>query len=206
MHALSDKDVTGIVHDLHHRYSDIADPEKVEAAVADARAALEPVSKHPEFLAILIEKRARTALLDAARQRGDQVHRVPDLLFVCVHNQGRSPMAAAFAEHFGGEHVHVRSAGIRPEGDINPLVIEVMRERGIDVHDFPSAVMTDVRHAADVVVHVGDHIPDLPGRRQVTWSVPDPYGQPIEVVREIADDIEQRVRDLLASLDIAAAS
>lgn len=206
MHALSDEDVTGIVRDLHHRYSDIAGHAAVETAVADARAALEPVSKHPEFLAILIEKRARATLLDAARQRGDQVHRVPDLLFVCVHNQGRSPMAAAFAEHFGGEHVHVRSAGIRPEGDINPLVIEVMRERGIDVHDFPSAVLTDVPHVADVVVHVGDHIPDLPGKRQVTWSVPDPYGQPIEVVREIADDIEQRVRDLLVSLDITVAS
>lgn len=206
MHALRDKDVTGIIRDLHHRYSDIAGRPEVESAVADARAALEPVSKHPEFLAILVEKRARAILLDAARARGEQVHRVPDLLFVCVHNQGRSPMAAAFAEHYGGEHVHVRSAGIRPEGDVNPMVVHVLGERGIEVHDYPSAVMTDVRHVADVVVHVGDHIPDLPGKRQITWSVPDPYGQPIEVVREIADDIDQRVRDLLASLEIVPAS
>ncbi|MCA1783909.1 MAG: low molecular weight phosphatase family protein [Dermatophilaceae bacterium] len=206
MHSLSDKDVTGIIRDLHHRYSDVADRDEVEAAVASARAGLEAVTKHPEFLAILVEKRARAILIDAARERGEQVHRVPDLLFVCVHNQGRSPMAAAFTEHYGGEHVHVRSAGIRPEGDVNPMVIQVMRERGIDVHDYPSAVMNDVRHVADVVVHVGDHIPDLPGKRQITWSVPDPYGQPVEVVREIADDIEHRVRDLLASLEIVPAS
>jgi protein-tyrosine-phosphatase len=206
MHALSDKDADGIIGDLHHRYSDIADREEVEAAVAGARRALESVSKHPEFLAILVEKRARATLLDAARDRGDDVHRVPDLLFVCVHNAGRSPMAAAFAEHFGGEHVHVRSAGIRPIGGINPLVVQVMRERGIDVHDFPSAVTDDIRHAADVVVHVGDHIPDLPGIRQVTWSVPDPHEQPIEVVREIADDLERRVKDLLASMGVGARS
>lgn len=204
MHALSDKDVTGIVRDLHHRYSDIAEPGDVEAAVASARSAIEAVSKHPEFLAILVEKRARAILLDAARARGEQVHSVPDILFVCVHNQGRSPMAAAFAEHYGGEHVHVRSAGIRPEGEVNPLVIEVMRERGIDVHDYPSAVMQDVRHVADIVVHVGDHIPDLPGKRQVTWSVADPHGQSIEVVRAIADDVDGRVRDLLADLDVPA--
>ena len=202
MHALSDEDVTGIVRDLHHRYSDIAGLGDVEAAVASARSTIEAVSKHPEFLAILVEKRARAVLLDAARARGEQVHVVPDILFVCVHNQGRSPMAAAFAEHYGGEHVHVRSAGIRPEGEVDPLVIEVMRERGIDVHDYPCAVMQDVRHVADVVVHVGDHLPDLPGRRQVTWSVPDPHGQPIEVVRAIAEDLDARVRELLRDLDV----
>lgn len=206
MHALSEKDVAGIIRDLHHRYSDLAGRDEVGAAVAAARSALEPVSKHPEFLAILIEKRARGILLDAARARGDKVHRVPDLLFVCVHNAGRSPMAAAFAEHFGGQHVHVRSAGTRPIGSINPVVIEVMRERGIDVHDFPSAVTDDIRHAADVVVHVGDHIPDLPGARQVTWSVPDPHEQPVEVVREIADDLQRRVRELLADLGVSVAS
>ena len=205
MHALSAEDTERIIDDLHRRYPEAGDRDAVAAVVADARAAIEAVSTHPEFLAILVEKRARSALLGKARAEGAEVHRVPDILFVCVHNAGRSPMAAAFAEHYGGEHVHVRSAGIRPVGAINPLVREVMAERGIPMHDFPSAVMDDILHVPDLVVHVGDHIPDLPGLRQVTWSVPDPEGRPLEDVRAIADDLDRRVRDLLVDIGVPVA-
>lgn len=202
MYALPDGDVNRIVESLHLRYHEAADRETVESIVAEARAALEPVTGHPEFLAILVEKRARSMLLTRAREAGTDVHRVPDILFVCVHNAGRSPMAAAFAEHYAGDHVHVRSTGIEPADRINPLVVEVMAERGIAVHDFPSAVMDDVFHVPDLVVHLGDRIPDLPGLRQITWSVPDPRGQPVEVVRAIADDLDHRVRDLLVDIGV----
>ena len=202
MHALPDEDAERIVEDLHRRYHDAADRETVATLVAEARTALETVTKHPEFLAILVEKRARSALLTRAREKGTDVHRVPDILFVCVHNAGRSPMAAAFAEHYGGEQVHVRSAGIRPAERFNPVVADVMAERGVPLHDFPSAVMDDVLHVPDLVVHVGDRIPDLPGLRQVTWSVPDPEGQSVETVRAIADDLDRRVRDLLVDIGV----
>ncbi|MGA8045626.1 MAG: arsenate reductase ArsC [Dermatophilaceae bacterium] len=202
MYSLPDADAERIVESLHLRYHEAADRETVEAIVAEARTGLELVTKHPEFLAILVEKRARSALLARAREAGADVHRVPDILFVCVHNAGRSPMAAAFAEHYAGDHVHVRSAGIEPADRINPLVVEVMAERGISVHDFPSAVMDDVFHVPDLVVHLGDRIPDLPGLRQVTWSVPDPEGEPVETVRAIADDLDKRVRDLLVDIGV----
>jgi arsenate reductase (thioredoxin) len=202
MHALTGSDIERIVADLHHRYSDITDRDEVMRAVDAARADLEPTSRHPEFLAVLVERRAREAVLEAARARGEQVHPVPEILFVCVHNEGRSPMAAALAEHYGGEHVHVRSAGTEPSGGLNPVVADVMRERGVALHHFPAAIVDDPRRVADVVVHVGEHIPDLPGRRQVTWPVPDPKDQPVEVVREIADDVDARVRELLLELGV----
>jgi protein-tyrosine-phosphatase len=202
MHALPDEDVERIVDALHRRYPEAGDRETVARIVADARASLESVTKHPEFLAILVEKRARSALLALARDVGADVHRVPDILFVCVRNAGRSPMAAALAEHYGGDHVHVRSAGISPADRVDPAVVEVMAERGIPVHDFPSAVLNDDRHVPDLVVHLGDHIPDLPGLRQVTWSIADPDGQPVETVRAIADDLEVRVRDLLVDIGV----
>ena len=202
MHTLPDEDAERIVESLHRRYPEAADRETVAAIVAEARSSLVSVTKHPEFLAILVQKRARSALLARAREIGADVHRVPDILFVCVHNAGRSPMAAAFAEHYAGEHVHVRSAGIAPADRLNPLVVEVLAERGVAVHDFPSTATEEAIRVADLVVHVGDHIPDLPGLRQVTWSVPDPEGQPIETVRAIADDLDQRVRDLLVDIGV----
>ncbi|KAB7741416.1 arsenate reductase ArsC [Nostocoides sp. F2B08] len=202
MDALPDEDAERIVDNLHHRYPEAADRETVAAIVAEARSSLESVSQHPEFLAILVQKRARSELLARAREIGADVHRVPDILFVCVHNAGRSPMAAAFAEHYAGDHVHVRSAGTDPADRLNPLVVEVMAERGIPVHDVPSAMSNRSIGLPDLVVHLGDHIPDLPGLRQVTWSVPDPEGEPIETVRAIADDLDTRVRDLLVDIGV----
>lgn len=204
MYELTNEDVEAITDELHRRYGSVFSKRRIVKEVSRAREVLEPVSRHPEFLSILIEKRARTALHKRALKRGEELHHIPEILFVCVHNEGRSPMAGAFAEHIGGDRVFVRTAGSDPTGQLNPVVVKVMRERGIPIHDYPTAVTDDLLHLPDVVVHLGKHLPDLPGTRQLLWPVRDPQGEPIDVVRGIADEIEEKVRDLLESMGAVA--
>jgi len=128
---------------------------------------------------------------------------VPEVLFVCVHNAGRSQMAAALLHHHAADRVAVRSAGSAPAEAINPAVVEVMAELGIDVHDeIPKKLTDDAVHAADVVITMGcgDACPFFPGKRYLDWVLDDPAGQPVETVRRIRDDIDTRVRALLAEL------
>lgn len=131
--------------------------------------------------------------------------KVPRVLFVCVHNAGRSQMAAAFLQHLGAGRVVAESAGSRPADALNPAVIDVMRERGIDLPASgarPKSLQeVDVREA-DVVVTMGcgDQCPVYPGKRYLDWDLPDPAGRPVEEVREIRDEIERRVRALLEQL------
>jgi protein-tyrosine-phosphatase len=128
---------------------------------------------------------------------------VPEVLFVCVHNAGRSQMAAALLDHHGGGRVHVISAGSTPADEINPAVRTAMDELGIDLSkEFPKALTTDLVEAADVVVTMGcgDACPVFPGKRYLDWELTDPSGKDVEEVRRIRDEIERRVRDLLDSL------
>ena len=127
----------------------------------------------------------------------------PEVLFLCVHNAGRSRMAAAFAREFGGSHVVVHSAGSAPGEQLNPAVVEVMRERGIDIsNEAPRALTDEMGRQADVIVTMGcgDACPVYPGKRYLDWELTDPAGKDVEEVRLIRDDIEQRVRELLAEL------
>jgi arsenate reductase len=129
----------------------------------------------------------------------------PSVLFVCVHNAGRSQMAAAFLTHLGGDRVRVRSAGSQPADAVNPAVVEAMREVGIDIAaEIPKILTTDAVQASDVVVTMGcgDTCPYFPGKRYLDWELPDPAGQGVRAVRPIRDEIEQRVRGLLAELQI----
>jgi arsenate reductase len=133
------------------------------------------------------------------------VRRVPSVLFVCVHNAGRSQMAAAFLSRLGGDRVQVRSAGSEPADAVNPAVVRAMREVGIDIADeIPKVLTTDAVHASDVVVTMGcgDTCPFFPGKRYLDWELADPAGQGVEAVRPIRDEIERRVRGLLAELQI----
>jgi arsenate reductase (thioredoxin) len=126
-----------------------------------------------------------------------------DILFVCVHNAGRSQMAAAFAERLGGDGVRIRSAGTEPADRINPAVVEAMREVGIDLRARrPTLLEDDSVRQADVVITMGcgDACPIYPGKRYEDWEVGDPAGRPVEEVRAIRDDIEGRVRGLLDSI------
>jgi arsenate reductase (thioredoxin) len=128
---------------------------------------------------------------------------VPEVLFVCVHNAGRSQMAAALLAHRSAGRVRVTSAGSAPADDINPAVRTVMAELGIDLADAsPRKLTTDAVRAADVVITMGcgDTCPVFPGKRYVDWDVPDPAGKTPDQVRPVRDDIEGRVRALLVEL------
>ena len=128
---------------------------------------------------------------------------VPEVLFVCVHNAGRSQMAAALLEHHAGGRVRVRSAGTTPSDEIHPNVVEAMAERGLDVSAArPKGLGEDDVREVDVVITMGcgDACPVVPGNRYLDWDLPDPAGKPIDEVRPIRDDIERRVLDLLREL------
>jgi arsenate reductase len=202
-HTKPAADYTRIVDDLTYHYDGVFNRATVQRAVDQARATLEPVSKIPDFLPILTERFARDQLLAAAQAEGKVATGTPEILFVCVHNSGRSQMAAALAKHLSAGKVHVRSAGSQPDRQIHPLTIQALAERGIEVTEaFPKPLTDDVVHAADVIVTMGcgDACPVLPGKRYEDWSVADPAGQPIEVVRAIRDDIQARVTTLLGEI------
>jgi arsenate reductase (thioredoxin) len=127
----------------------------------------------------------------------------PDVLFVCVHNAGRSQMAAAFLERHAGGSINVRSAGTQPGDSINAYVVEAMREVGIDLADRrPRSLEDELVRDADVVVTMGcgDECPVYPGKRYEDWDLPDPAGKTLEEVRQIRDSIERRVEALRDSL------
>ncbi|MDI9627849.1 MAG: arsenate reductase ArsC [Acidobacteriota bacterium] len=127
----------------------------------------------------------------------------PTILFVCIHNAGRSQIAAGYLRHYAGESIEVRSAGSIPAEQVNPVAVKVMAEVGIDITaEQPKALTTDAVRAADIVVTMGcgDACPFFPGKRYEDWELDDPAGQPIEVVRGIRDQIEARVRNLITQL------
>ena len=128
---------------------------------------------------------------------------VPEVLFVCVHNAGRSQMAAALLHHHANGAVRVTSAGSEPADQLNPAVRQVMDEIGIDLsHEFPKKLTTDAVQAADVVITMGcgDACPIFPGQRYLDWQLTDPAGKTAEQIRPIRDDIDARVRALLNEL------
>ncbi len=127
----------------------------------------------------------------------------PSVMFVCIHNAGRSQMGAAYAHHLSGGAVEVRSAGSAPAASINPAVREAMAEEGIDISaEVPKIITPEAVEASDVVITMGcgDTCPFFPGKRYEDWVLDDPAGQPIEVVREIRDDIQTRVTTLLRGI------
>ncbi len=128
---------------------------------------------------------------------------MPEVLFVCVHNAGRSQMAAGLLRHLAGDDVSVRSAGSEPADHLNPRVVEAMKEIGIDISAELLKPMTgNMVKAADVVITMGcgDACPIYPGKRYEDWELEDPAGKDLETVRRIRDDIEARVRRLVAEL------
>ena len=126
--------------------------------------------------------------------------RVPEVLFVCVHNAGRSQMAAALLEHHAAGRVHVRSAGSTPAAEIDPAVITVMNEIGLDLsREFPKPLTDDAVRTADIVITMGcgDACPVYPGKRYLDWDLPDPAGLSVDQVRPVRDAVEQHIRILL---------
>jgi protein-tyrosine-phosphatase len=133
---------------------------------------------------------------------------VPEVLFVCVHNAGRSQMAAALLERYAAGRIHIRSAGSEPASSLNPRVVEAMGEIGLDVsREFPKPLTDDYVRAADVVITMGcgDTCPIYPGKRYEDWELDDPAGQDLDAVRRIRDEIDVRVKKLVGELVPAAA-
>ena len=133
----------------------------------------------------------------------------PSVLFVCVHNAGRSQMAAAYLAHLSGGAVEVRSAGSAPADQVNPAAVEAMSEEGIDIAaEVPKVLTTDAVRESDVVVTMGcgDTCPIFPGKRYEDWELDDPAGKGVEAVRPIRDQIKARILTLLEELDLPAAA
>ena len=127
----------------------------------------------------------------------------PSVLFVCVHNAGRSQMAAAFLTHLAGDRVEVRSAGSAPADSINPAVVEALKEVGIDIsNEQPKVLTTSAVEKSDVVITMGcgDACPFFPGKRYLDWVLPDPAGQGVADVRPIRDQIKKLVEELIPTL------
>jgi len=157
----------------------------------------------PNFLPVIIERLARERLWAIAHAHGRLDKALPEVLFVCEHNAGRSQIAAALTHHLSNGWVGVRSAGTHPDEQIDPVVVRAMSELGVDVAlEFPKPLTDEVVRAADVVVTLGcgDACPVYPGTRYADWPVPDPAGQPLAVVREIRYSIYHHVWDLLETL------
>jgi arsenate reductase len=128
----------------------------------------------------------------------------PSVLFVCVHNAGRSQMAAGWLRQLAGDRVEVRSAGSEPADQINPVAVEVMREVGIDITgNTPQLLEYDTARTSDVIITMGcgDACPVFPGKRYEDWELTDPAGQPIEVVRRVRDEIRVRVEKIVSELE-----
>jgi arsenate reductase len=127
----------------------------------------------------------------------------PSVLFVCVHNAGRSQMAAGWLRHLAGDRIDIRSAGSLPADQINPVAVEAMKEAGVDIAaETPKILTTGAVQDSDVVITMGcgDACPFFPGKRYEDWKLDDPAGQDLEAVRQIRDDIRSRVEELISSL------
>lgn len=192
------------IEELAYKFEGTFTGDQVASAVHTAWDELAAVSRIPTHVPVLAAKLARERLTAAAQADGRAAKTVPELLFVCIHNAGRSQMAA-LAAHLAPGKVHVRSAGSAPSGELNPVVVQALQERGIALTEaYPKALSGDVVRAADVIITMGcgDACPILPGKRYLDWDVADPAGQPLDVVRDIRDDVQQRVSALLRDLDL----
>ncbi|SFO17091.1 Protein-tyrosine-phosphatase [Geodermatophilus obscurus] len=194
---------------LATRFAGVFTRETIDRYVFESYTALGRTAKVTTHLPVLAERFAVERLTALAQAMGAIETDTCEVLFVCVHNAGRSQMAAALMAHHGGDRVHVRSAGSQPTASIDDAVIEAMAEVGIDLGaEFPKPLTDDVVRAADVVVTMGcgDACPVYPGKRYLDWQVRDPAGLSVGEVRAIRADIDARVRTLLAELHPATAA
>ena len=194
--------------DLSEKFSGTFGAETVERYVLESYTGLLRTSKVKAHIASQTTRFATDRLTALAQAKGAIESPVPEVLFVCEQNAGRSQMAAVLTNYLGEGRVHVRSAGSSPSASLNPAVIEVMAELGLDMaEEFPKPLTDDVVQAADVVVTMGcgDACAIYPGKRYLDWELADPAGMSIDEVREIRDEIRQRVVHLLEEMSVAIA-
>jgi len=189
--------------ELAHRFEGVFSQQTVERYVFESYTALRRTAKVNTHLTLLAQHFATDRLTALAQAQGAVAKDVPETLFLCVHNAGRSQMAAALLDHHAKGRVHVRSAGSAPTDSINPVVVQALAELGIDLdQEFPKPLTDDVVAAADCVVTMGcgDACPIYPGKRYLDWALEDPADRDLDTVRRIRDDLDDRVQVLLRQL------
>lgn len=194
---------------LAREFAGIFSVETIERYVNESFDAIRGRARLLDFVPVFVHRYTRERLRALAQAEGLVTKDRPEVLYVCVHNAGRSQIAAALTAQLSGGAVAVRSAGSDPADEINPAVVAILAERGIDLsQEFPKPLADELVRAADVVITMGcgDACPIYPGKRYMDWEVPDPAGQPREVVEAIVADIEGRVRKLLEELGVPAVS
>jgi protein-tyrosine-phosphatase len=188
---------------LRRQFEGQLNVETIERFLADSVDMLTDRAKSTMWIPLLAERFAKDRLRALVRLDSEVADLNPSVLFLCVHNAGRSQMAAGWMRHLADDRVEVFSGGSEPAEQVNKVSVEAMTEMGIDISaEIPQPWTDEIVRAADVVVTMGcgDACPVFPGKRYVDWELDDPSGQPIDVVRRIRDDLEARVRDLLAEL------
>ena len=190
------------VDDLAREFAGVFSPETVRRFVAESSDALAE-SKVKQFVPLFVHRFAKERLKAFAQAEGALMKDVPEVLFVCVHNAGRSQMAASLLDQAAEGRVHVRSAGSTPADEIHPTVREAMGEIGVDLSkEFPKPLTDEVVRAADVVITMGcgDACPVYPGKRYEGWTLADPADKDLAEVRSIRDEIRRRVDHLLEEM------
>ena len=207
---LQDLEMDGITRDhlekglesLAEEFEGVFSRETVERFMAESLEQLKG-SRLKDFIPLFVHRFARERLRALGQVEGTITKDVPEVLFVCVENAGRSQMAAALLDHYAAGRAHVRSAGSEPGDQINPHVVEALSELGIDItKEFPKPMTDEVVRAADAVVTMGcgDACPIYPGKRYEDWEVDDPAEADLEGVRRIRDEIGRRVKALLKEI------
>jgi protein-tyrosine-phosphatase len=194
---------------LSEEYDGIFGSETIELFLTTSYDQLADRATIPNFLVLLAERFARQRLQALARVEGTADDGMPIVLFLCVHNAGRSQMALGWFQRLAAGRATAWSGGSEPGTEINPAAIEAMAEVGIDITgEYPKPWTEEIVAAADVVVTMGcgDACPLSPGKRYEDWELDDPAGRDVVAVRPIRDEIEQRVRTLLASLEVPVPS
>ena len=187
---------------LRLEFAGVFSAETIERYIAESVSNMSG-ARIERYLPIFITRFVRDRLRALGQAEGVIVKEVPVVLFLCIHNSGRSVAARVLLDHYAHGQVEVRSAGSEPGDQINPAVVQILSERGLDpTKEFPKPLTDEVARAADVIVTMGcgDACPVYPGKRYLDWELDDPAGRSVDEVRPIVDDIDGRVRALLAEL------
>lgn len=190
---------------LHVEFDGTFDTETIKRFLQSSNDQLAGSPTVPNFPPSLAEQFARQRLRALARIEGKSGDAKPTVLFVCTHNAGRSQIALGFFTHLAGDNAIAWSGGSEPGNEVNPAAITAMAEVGVDITgEYPKPWTDEIVQAADFVITMGcgDSCPIFPGRRYENWELPDPAGQGLDAVRQIRDDIDQRVRRLLTDLNV----
>ena len=199
---ITQKHIRRAARSLRDEFRGVFSVETIERFIGDSLARLS-AARFNEFVPVLAHRFARERLRALAQAEGKIAKSVPEVLFVCTHNAGRSQMAAALLAKHADGRVHIRSAGSDPADTVNPAVVAAMAEVGVDMsEEFPKPLTDEVVQAADAVITMGcgDACPVYPGKRYEDWELDDPAGKSVDEVRLVRDEIERRVQALLAEL------